>query len=119
MKILFLISAVLFFPEISMADKGAVSESVSEKAVESQKSLPAQSHGNSYIFAIHQQAEAGINSLRLLPEIIISGLEDDLSHGVWVQADIQRRAAIFLRHCRTINQYSELTKLIYPFHFFF
>lgn len=115
-KILSLFLAILFFHDVAVGEQAVISEADSAhlKAV----SHSDHSSSNSYLFVIHQQAQKGIIS-SYLNEIQLSESRDHLFEGVIVEADIRHRAVAFLHACRIINQYSELTKLIFPFHFFF
>lgn len=117
-KILILIFVTFFFHGLSSGEKVIIltADSVGNQAVTSYSNLPS---GNSYLFADNRQTEKGIDTHRVLNQIYLSDTQDDSYDSALVEANIQRRMAIFLHSCRTVNQYSKLTKLIYPFHFFF
>lgn len=115
--ILFLFSVAFFFPEISLGEK-TVLEPTQDIAVESRQSAGNPSDAL-YLFAVQRAAESGVNSLRLLPEISVYVSLDDLSKSLLIQANTQHRAEILIRHSRVLDHHSELSKFIYPFHFFF
>jgi hypothetical protein len=119
LKILFLFFCVFVFHEVSMGERLSISGITPGKAVGNHGSIPDHFPAGSYLFAIHQQGEGGINNVHLLPEISVYSSQDESSQSVLVKAEAERRTATFIRNCRIINQFSELAKLIYPFHFFF